>query len=163
MTIQEFTRKAKDFETVLFARALRMTRSRDLALDLVKATNEKAAINRKEDLDSDNLKTYLTSTMQSTFQADFLSRILPNRSSRATPAPVAEPTATVELSATKMDMKFLVGAIDDIYSVPFMMYYSGYEYQQIAAKLALPVGTVKSRIFSARVQMKQLIRGSVAA
>jgi len=31
------------------------------------------------------------------------------------------------------------------------------EYQEIAAQMNIPIGTVKSRIFTARVKMKQMI------
>ena len=38
-----------------------------------------------------------------------------------------------------------------------MMHYSGYKYQEIADYLELPLGTVKSRIFFARKELKDLI------
>ena len=43
----------------------------------------------------------------------------------------------------------------DMYSVPFLMFYRGWEYQEIAEKLNIPIGTVKSRIFFARKMMKE--------
>jgi RNA polymerase sigma-70 factor (ECF subfamily) len=38
------------------------------------------------------------------------------------------------------------------------MFYQGYEYQEIAAHLRLPIGTVKSRIFTARTKLKERLR-----
>jgi len=38
------------------------------------------------------------------------------------------------------------------------MHYVGYKYQEIADKLVLPLGTVKSRIFFARKELKQQIK-----
>jgi RNA polymerase sigma-70 factor (ECF subfamily) len=38
-----------------------------------------------------------------------------------------------------------------------MMYVEGYKYEEIAEKLAIPVGTVKSRIFTARERLKTML------
>ena len=40
------------------------------------------------------------------------------------------------------------------YRVPFSMYVAGFKYREIADKLNLPIGTVKSRIFFTRKQLK---------
>ncbi|RZK13265.1 MAG: hypothetical protein EOO56_27555, partial [Hymenobacter sp.] len=37
---------------------------------------------------------------------------------------------------------------------PFMMYYIGYKYLEIAEKLQIPIGTVKNRIHIARKDLK---------
>lgn len=37
------------------------------------------------------------------------------------------------------------------------MYVSGYKYEEIAEKLNLPMGTVKSRIFTTRRQLRTLL------
>lgn len=61
------------------------------------------------------------------------------------------------------EMAYLMKSIGPIYSTPFLLFYKGYDYHEIAAQLNLPVGTVKSRVFSARVKMKQLIAKRKAA
>ena len=40
------------------------------------------------------------------------------------------------------------------YRTPFMMYYIGYKYMEIAEKLQIPIGTVKNRIHIARKELK---------
>ncbi|MGH1435535.1 MAG: sigma factor-like helix-turn-helix DNA-binding protein, partial [Lewinella sp.] len=50
-----------------------------------------------------------------------------------------------------------IDKIGDLYAVPFLMHYRGYEYQEIAEHLELPIGTVKSRIFTARKKLKSAI------
>ncbi len=47
--------------------------------------------------------------------------------------------------------------LDDSLKVPFSMYFEGFKYQEIAEELDLPLGTVKSRIFFARKELKNKI------
>jgi RNA polymerase sigma-70 factor (ECF subfamily) len=47
--------------------------------------------------------------------------------------------------------------LDDSIKVPFLMHFEGHKYQEIAEHLDLPLGTVKSRIFFARKELKERI------
>ena len=72
----------------------------------------------------------------------------------------AQPAAPVTLPAgdgRMGQMSEMLQTIGATYSVPFILFYKGYDYNEIAAKLDIPVGSVKSRIFSARLKMKQMI------
>jgi RNA polymerase sigma-70 factor (ECF subfamily) len=40
------------------------------------------------------------------------------------------------------------------YSIPFLRYFEGYKYHEIADELGIPVGTVKTRIHIARKLLK---------
>lgn len=44
------------------------------------------------------------------------------------------------------------------YRVPFAMHVSGFKYREIAEKLNLPLGTVKSRIFVTRQKLQEELR-----
>ena len=44
------------------------------------------------------------------------------------------------------------------YKVPFTMFLDGYKYKEIADKLELPLGTVKSRIFFARKKLVKSLK-----
>lgn len=48
----------------------------------------------------------------------------------------------------------VIGALDDNLRKPFIKYFEGYKYDEIAEELVLPLGTVKSRIFKARKIMQ---------
>ena len=52
------------------------------------------------------------------------------------------------------ELQQLVDDLDDGIRIPFMMHFYGYKYQEISDQLALPLGTVKSRIFFARKELK---------
>ena len=43
--------------------------------------------------------------------------------------------------------------LDDDFKIPFQMHTSGYKYKEIADKLNLKIGTVKSRIFFSRQKL----------
>lgn len=51
----------------------------------------------------------------------------------------------------------MVDNLDNGLKIPFLMHYRGFKYQEIADYLDLPLGTVKSRIFFARKELKQEI------
>ena len=51
----------------------------------------------------------------------------------------------------------MVEILDDSIRVPFLMHFDGFKYQEIADELSLPLGTVKSRIFFARKELKERI------
>ncbi|MBQ5616887.1 MAG: RNA polymerase sigma factor, partial [Bacteroidaceae bacterium] len=44
------------------------------------------------------------------------------------------------------------------YRIPFLMHISGFKYREIAERLGLPLGTVKSRIFFTRQQLQFLLK-----
>ena len=70
---------------------------------------------------------------------------------------------TVENSASnnatsyfiQKDITKALGKLEETYLSPFMMYFSGYKYHEIAENLNIPIGTVKNRIHIARKELKQ--------
>lgn len=55
----------------------------------------------------------------------------------------------------------VVNSLPKEYKVPFSMHVSGFKYREIADKLDLPLGTVKSRIFFTRQRLQQQLRDFV--
>lgn len=49
----------------------------------------------------------------------------------------------------------LVDQLQEVYKTPFMMYFRGFKYLEIAEKLSVPIGTVKNRIHVARKILQQ--------
>ncbi len=56
------------------------------------------------------------------------------------------------------ELKAILNKLDDDKKTPFIMHYKGYSYNEIAEKLDLPLGTIKSKIFYARKEMKRDIQ-----
>lgn len=56
------------------------------------------------------------------------------------------------------EMHRVVNALPKEYRVPFAMHVSGFKYREIAEKLNLPLGTVKSRIFFTRQKLQEELK-----
>jgi RNA polymerase sigma-70 factor (ECF subfamily) len=66
-------------------------------------------------------------------------------------------TNTAESTMVKDNIMMAIRNLSMDYRVPFMLHYKGYKYHEIAEKLQLPLGTVKSRIFFARKELKEVL------
>ena len=51
------------------------------------------------------------------------------------------------------DINSKIASLSDYYKEPFEMHFAGFKYKEIADKLNIPIGTVKSRIFIARKRL----------
>lgn len=163
MTNQEFTIKTQELNNLLFAFALRLTRSRQDAEDLMQETAIKAYKYRHNFTEGTNFKSWISTIMRNTFINSYR-KMKTRRHLNHTADEVTENIEVKNVVANSgeqnlrmQEMKRMLNSMGDIYSVPFLMFYKGYEYQEIAAQLNIPIGTVKSRIFSARVKMKQML------
>ena len=56
------------------------------------------------------------------------------------------------------EMHRIVNALPRDYKVPFSMHVSGFKYREIAERLGLPLGTVKSRIFFTRQKLQDELK-----
>ena len=58
----------------------------------------------------------------------------------------------------RKELRRVVNSLPDIYRVPFSMFVSGFKYREIADRLSLPLGTVKSRIFLTRRSLQEELK-----
>ena len=56
------------------------------------------------------------------------------------------------------EMHRVVNSLPKEYRVPFAMHVSGFKYREIAEKLNLPLGTIKSRIFFTRQKLQEELK-----
>lgn len=164
MTNQEFLQKTTSLNNLLFSYALRLTRSRQDAEDLVQETTMKAYHHREKFAPGTNFKGWISTIMRNTF----INQYRKQRTRRHINQPVEDLTRVIEnknvvnnsgeQNLRMEELKAMIRDIRDIYTVPFLMYYQGYEYKEIAERLNVPIGTVKSRIFQARVKMKNRLQ-----
>jgi len=65
-----------------------------------------------------------------------------------------EDSSTPEDSYAVHEIMAVINSFSDDYRVPFSLYLHGFRYAEIAERMHLPVGTVKSRIFFARRRLR---------
>ena len=169
MTNQEFIQQTNTLNNLLFSYALRLTRSRQDAEDLVQETTMKAYRHREKFAPGTNFKGWISTIMRNTF----INQYRKQKTRQHINQPVEDLTRVIEnknvinnsgeQNLRMEELKGMMSDIRDIYTVPFLMYYQGYEYKEIASKLNVPIGTVKSRIFQARVKMKTMIQARQAS
>jgi RNA polymerase sigma factor (sigma-70 family) len=55
------------------------------------------------------------------------------------------------------DITKAINKVEDEFRTPFLLYFRGFKYNEIAEKLDVPIGTVKNRIHMARKEMKEAL------
>ena len=163
MTNQEFTAELGKLNNLLFSFALRLTRSQQDAQDLMQETALRAYRHREKFTVGTNFKSWVSTIMRNTY----INRYRKMKSRRHVNQPIEQFTFALESDSAipnrgehdmrVKELKRIMGQIGELYRIPFLMFYQGYEYKEIAAHLDIPIGTVKSRIFLARQKMKKLI------
>lgn len=155
----EFQRMAK----LLHSFAYNLTKNREDAKDLFQETSFRALRNKDKFRDGTNLKAWLFTIMKNIFINNYRKKIRANTIMDSTDNNyyINSGSAIIENKAeSNIMMDELTGMIDSLEDgtrIPFMMHYEGFKYQEIADELELPLGTIKSRIFFARKEMKELI------
>ncbi len=141
--------------------AINLTKNSDEANDLLQETMFRAFANRDKFKQGTNLKAWLFTIMRNIFINKYR-----KKSKRKTIVDTTEnlyyinsAQSTIrnraESNFVMKDVLYAIQNLNDDYRVPFMMYYKGFKYQEIATDLGLPLGTVKSRIFFARKVLKK--------
>ncbi len=163
MTNQQFLSEMDRLENILFSFAIRLTRNYEDAQDLMQETMLRAYKHREKFVVGTNFKSWASTIMRNTYINRY--RKMKNRQHVNEPVEnmlyaVENGNAIANGGESNMRMKELerkLQQVNKLYSVPFLMFYRGYEYKEIAGYLNIPIGTVKSRIFLARKKLKALI------
>jgi len=156
MTSIEFNTRIVQERNSLKNFALSLTHNIDDALDLLQDTYLKAITYRSKFEESTNLKAWLFTIMKNTF-INAYRRNTKTKQLISKGDDIAMNRAfmqnSYDHSESRMNAKEIVKHIENLaddYKVPFTRYYTGYKYEEIAKEMAVPLGTIKSRIFIAR-------------
>ena len=161
MTTASFQTQLMSLQANLLNFAMTLTANRDDAYDLLQDTTVKALTNQEKYAENTNFKGWVFTIMRNIFINNY------RRTSRAQVVNdttddnyhlnLCQDTAfeTPEGSLTAGEITDAINAFDEKYRIPFSMHVAGYKYQEIAEKMDLPLGTVKSRIFFARQQLQE--------
>jgi len=141
--------------------ALKLTKHFDDAEDLIQDTYYKALKNKDKYTPGTNLKGWLYTIMKNTFINNYRKSKLQNTFVDETDNKYFIDQGLnnrVAYADAEVDQEYIMKQIDSIeknYVEAFMMHFNGYKYEEIAEILAIPLGTVKSRIFLARKKMME--------
>lgn len=164
MTKNEFNLQLNSHAGSLQSFALNFTKDVEDANDLVQDTMLKAVTYYSKFKEGTNLKGWLFTIMKNTFINNY--RRLVKTNSLITQSEEIS-SSNLHYSATKntSDSKFIIGDINKAlatlqpeYYVPFIKYFEGYKYHEIAEILNIPIGTVKTRIHVARQILKKYLK-----
>ena len=164
MTQVEFSATIASSLKALRPFAMRLTRNVEDANDLLQDTMLKAFTHRDKFSDGTNLKAWLYTIMKNTFITNYQKMVRKRTFIDSTEnlhflnAPNHVTHNMAIGTFTMEDINGALNLLDEVYRSPFMMYYRGFKYHEIAEKLDIPIGTVKNRIHLARKALKTSLK-----
>lgn len=144
--------------------AVTLTRDSDAAQDLYQETLYRALANKDKYNVGTNIKAWLYTIMRNIFINNYRRKAKQNTIFDSTPndfllnqAQVTTANAAESILKLK-DIQQAIHHLPEIFRNPFLLYFDGYKYHEIADMLGEPLGTIKSRIHFARKLLKAQIQ-----
>ena len=148
----------------LYNFACQLTSDRDAAQDLVQDTTLKVLDNEAKYVDNVNFKGWVFTIMRNIFINNYRRQVrsatVVDTTEDLYPLNLCQESGltTPEGSFAAKEISVAINSFAKEYKVPFTMYLAGYKYSEIAKKMNLPLGTVKSRIFFARKRLQGMLK-----
>ena len=163
MTAIEFNHQLVTLEGKLSRMARALTTNKEDVKDLIQETFAKAIAYRDKFEDDTNLAAWTYTIMRNTFINNYRRSMKAKTTMDNTNDQYylnlnfitrsELPDATYSIS----EIQKLIDELGDDFRIPFTMHTQGYKYHEIADKLSLKMGTVKSRIYFARKKLMPLL------
>ena len=156
MGTSTFTQNLLGMQTELHRFALKLTADHEEANDLLQETSLKALDNEDKYTPDTNFKGWMYTIMRNIFINNYRKTVRDQTFIDQTDnlfhlnLPQDSGFESTEGNYDLKEIRRIVNSLPKEYRVPFSMYVSGFKYREIADKLGLPLGTVKSRIFFTR-------------
>lgn len=163
MSTVEFNKLLVNNSEFLRPFAITLTKDSESAKDLFQETMFRALANKDKYRVGTNIKAWLYTIMRNIFINNYRRKVKQNTifdNSTNDFLLNYNQTATVNKAESDIRLKELYKSIHklpEIFQRPFMMYFQGYKYHEIADILHEPLGTIKSRIHFARKMLKAQI------
>ena len=138
--------------------AISLTHDRELAKDLYQETMYKALANRDKYSMGTNIKAWLSTIMRNIFINDYRRKTVQRTIFDKDVHEAMQMTIIHNGGESSLQLKEIHKAIyqlPQIFKIPFLLYFDGYRYHEIAESLNEPLGTIKSRIYFARKILKE--------
>lgn len=140
--------------------AFKLTTNREEADNLLQETSLKALDNEDKFLPDTNFRGWVYTIMRNIFINDYRKTIRDQTFVDQTEnlyhlnLPQDCLYESTETTFDLKEMRRIVNGLPKEYRVPFAMHVHGFKYREIATRLELPLGTVKSRIFFTRQKLQ---------
>ena len=147
--------------------AYKLMADREEANDLLQETSLKALDNEDKFEPDTNFKGWMYTIMRNIFINNYRKIVREQTFVDQTDnlyhlnMPQDSGFASTEGSYDLKEMHRIVNSLPRDYKVPFSMHVSGFKYREIAERLGLPLGTVKSRIFFTRQKLQEELKDFV--
>ena len=163
MTQVQFNTALLGLSEKLHYYALRLTSDSERADDLLQETFLKALSFRNQFIQNTNFKAWIYTIMKNAFINNYRRDVKAKNTfdgsnndfhllflkDKVYPSP--------DSFYSLKEIQKSIDALDDEYKIPFNMFIEGYKYTEIAEKINLPLGTVKSRIFFTRKKLGKVL------
>ena len=164
MDTAKFRRDLLEVQSELQRFAYKLTADRDEANDLLQETSLKALGNMDKYAPGTNFKGWVYTIMRNIFINNYRKTVRDQTFVDRTDnlyhlsQPQDAGFESTESAYDTKEIRRVVNALPKEYRVPFAMHVSGFKYREIAEKLSLPLGTVKSRIFFTRQRLQAQLK-----
>lgn len=164
MRTADFTQNLLGMQTELHRFALKLTADQEEADDLLQETSLKALDNEDKYTPDTNFKGWMYTIMRNIFINNYRKMVRDQTFVDQTEnlyhlnLPQDSGFESTEGNYDLKEIRKIVNTLPKEYRIPFSMYVSGFKYREIAERLGLPIGTVKSRIFFTRQRLQKDLR-----
>lgn len=165
MSTVEFNQMLVNNAEFLKPFAITLTRDSEAAKDLFQETLFRALSNKDKYSVGTNIKAWLYTIMRNIFINNYRRKVKQNTIFDSTPNDFLinqNQTQSVvannaESTLRLKDIQEAIHNLPQIFRNPFLLYFDGFKYHEIAEMLGEPLGTIKSRIHFARKLLKTQI------
>lgn len=164
MRTANFAQGLLSVQTELLNFAYKLTADREEANDFLQETSLKALDNEDKYTAETNFKGWIYTIMRNIFINNYRKALRDQTYVDQTDNQFyLNQNIDIEGDSTEgsydlKEMRRIVNALPKEYRIPFSMYVSGFKYREIADKLGLPLGTVKSRIYFTRQKLQEELK-----
>ena len=164
MNALQFRKKLLSMQENMMNFALMLTANRDDAQDLLQDTTLKVLNNQEKFVDNINFKGWVLTVMRNIFINNY-HKVIRTQSVLDQGVDLYNIDVINDSGFDSPDGAFqikeitkAINSLNNDLKIPFSMFLSGYKYNEIAEKLDVPLGTVKSRIFFARQELQKILK-----
>jgi RNA polymerase sigma-70 factor (ECF subfamily) len=161
MNSVQFQKKILAIQSNMFNFAMMLTSNRDDAKDLLQETTLKVLNNQDKYIENINFKGWVLTIMRNIFINNYrkvvYSQTIIDQTEDLYHLNLSQDSgfSSPEETLTVKEINVTINSLNKDLKVPFSLFLAGYKYNEIADKLNLPLGTVKSRIYFARHELQR--------